>query len=132
MSGSVMPAAVSAAMSCRVASRGASVSRSACLAMASCCAFFLGVYCTTLVELFPIRVRSTALAIVNNVAVLIFGGFAQFFVTWLIALTGSPLAPIFYVMIGVWLGLISVIAMREPVERGAGEQVVERTLEHAS
>jgi MFS family permease len=75
-------------------------------------AFFLGVYCTTLVELFPIRIRSTSLSIVNNVAVLIFGGFAQFFVTWLIALTGSPLAPIFYVMIGVGLGLISVIAMR--------------------
>lgn len=81
-------------------------------------AFFLGVYCTTLVELFPVRIRSTSLSIVNNVAVLIFGGFAQFFVTWLIALTGSPLAPIFYVMIGVTLGLISVIAMRaEPRER---------------
>jgi len=82
-------------------------------------AFFLGVYCTTLVELFPIRIRSTALAIVNNVAVLIFGGFAQFFVTWLIAVTGSPLAPIFYVMIGVGLGLISVIAMR-PEPRASG------------
>ena len=75
-------------------------------------AFFLGVYCTTLVELFPVRIRSTSLSIVNNVAVLISGGFAQFFVTWLITLTGSPLAPIFYVMIGVGLGLISVIAMR--------------------
>ncbi|UFZ05578.1 citrate-proton symporter [Bradyrhizobium ontarionense] len=75
-------------------------------------AFFLGVYCTTLVELFPVRVRSTSLSIVNNVAVLISGGFAQFFVTWLIALTHSPLAPIFYVMIGVGLGLIAVIAMR--------------------
>ncbi|WP_426438773.1 MFS transporter [Bradyrhizobium genosp. P] len=78
-------------------------------------AFFLGVYCTTLVELFPVRIRSTSLSIVNNVAVLISGGFAQFFVTWLIALTASPLAPIFYVMIGVGLGLISVIAMR-PVD----------------
>ena len=75
-------------------------------------AFFLGVYCTTLVELFPVRIRSTSLSIVNNVAVLISGGFAQFFVTWLIALTASPLAPIFYVMIGVGLGLISVTAMR--------------------
>jgi MFS transporter, MHS family, proline/betaine transporter len=81
-------------------------------------AFFLGVYCTTLVELFPVRIRSTSLSIVNNVAVLISGGFAQFFVTWLIALTGSPLAPVFYVMIGVTLGLISVIAMRgEPRAR---------------
>lgn len=82
-------------------------------------AFFLGVYCTTLVELFPVRIRSTSLSIVNNVAVLISGGFAQFFVTWLIALTASPLAPIFYVMIGVGLGLISVIAMRPAdVKRG--------------
>jgi MFS family permease len=80
-------------------------------------AFFLGVYCTTLVELFPVRIRSTSLSIVNNVAVLISGGFAQFFVTWLITLTGSPLAPIFYVMIGVGLGLISVIAMRPEPRR---------------
>ncbi len=80
-------------------------------------AFFLGVYCTTLVELFPVRIRSTSLSIVNNVAVLISGGFAQFFVTWLIALTGSPLAPIYYVMIGVGIGLIAVIAMRsEPAK----------------
>ena len=50
---------------------------------------------------------------------LISGGFAQFFVTWLIVLTASPLAPIFYVMIGVGLGLISVIAMRpEDMKRG--------------
>jgi len=93
-------------------------------------AFFLGVYCTTLVELFPIRIRSTALAIVNNVAVLVFGGFAQFFVTWLIALTGSPLAPIFYVMIGVGLGLIAVIAMR-PEDAGQ-EQVADGVVEPAS
>ena len=74
-------------------------------------AVFLGVYCTTLVELFPVRIRATALSIVNNVAVLVFGGFAQVFVTWLIALTGSPLAPVFYVMIGVALGLVAALAM---------------------
>ncbi|WP_118179996.1 MFS transporter [Paraburkholderia phosphatilytica] len=78
-------------------------------------ATFLGVYCTTLAELYPVRIRATSLAIVNNVAVLIFGGFAQFFVTWLIKLTGSPLAPVMYVMIGLSLGLIAVICMkREP------------------
>lgn len=75
-------------------------------------AAFLGVYCTTLAELFPVKVRSTSLAIVNNVAVLIFGGFAQFFVTWLIKLTGSPLAPVMYVMIGLTLGFIAVVFLR--------------------
>ena len=94
-------------------------------------AFFLGVYCTTLVELFPVRVRSTSLSIVNNVAVLVFGGFAQFFVTWLITLTGSPLAPIFYVMIGVGLGLIAVIAMR-PDADGTRVGSLDRSVEQAS
>ncbi|WP_211193525.1 hypothetical protein [Paraburkholderia sp. UYCP14C] len=61
-------------------------------------ATFLGVYCTTLAEMFPKRSRATSLAVVNNVVVLIFGGFAQTFVTWLIALTGSPLAPVLYVI----------------------------------
>ena len=75
-------------------------------------ATFLGVYCTTLAEMFPKRSRATSLAVVNNVVVLIFGGFAQTFVTWLIALTGSPLAPVLYVMIGVALSLVAVVALK--------------------
>jgi MFS transporter, MHS family, proline/betaine transporter len=75
-------------------------------------ATFLGVYCTTLAEMFPKRSRATSLAVVNNVVVLIFGGFAQTFVTWLIALTGSPLAPVLYVMIGVALSLVAALALK--------------------
>ncbi|WP_233885548.1 MFS transporter [Paraburkholderia flagellata] len=75
-------------------------------------ASFLGVYCTTLAEMFPKRTRATSLAVVNNVVVLIFGGFAQTFVTWLIALTGSPLAPVLYVMIGIALSLVAVMALK--------------------
>ena len=37
-----------------------------------------------------------------------FGGFAQFFVTWLIRATGSPIAPVFYVMFGAAMGLLAV------------------------
>jgi xanthine/uracil permease len=47
------------------------------------------------------------------VAVMIFGGFAQFIVTWLIKTTGSPMAPAYYVMFGVALGLIAAFFMRE-------------------
>jgi hypothetical protein len=36
---------------------------------------------------------------------MIFGGFAQFFVTWLIEATGSPIAPSFYVMFGAAVGI---------------------------
>jgi len=42
-----------------------------------------------------------------NVAVMTFGGFAQFFVTWLIQATDSPIAPAFYVMFGAAMGLVA-------------------------
>ena len=38
---------------------------------------------------------------------MIFGGFAQFFVTWLIEATGSPIAPSFYVMFGAAIGIVA-------------------------
>jgi hypothetical protein len=38
---------------------------------------------------------------------MIFGGFAQFFVTWLIEVTGSPIAPAFYVMFGAAIGVVA-------------------------
>jgi MFS family permease len=65
---------------------------------------FLGVYCTTMSELFPPRMRSTALSIANNFAVLVFGGFAQFILTWIFKITGSQIAPVYYVMLGIALG----------------------------
>lgn len=74
-------------------------------------ATFLGVYCTTLVELYAVRMRAMSLGIVNNVAVVIFGGFSQFFVTFLLKLTSSPMAPVFYVIFCLLIGLISVVFM---------------------
>jgi MHS family proline/betaine transporter-like MFS transporter len=74
-----------------------------------CCLLgaFVGPFSTALAEQFPARIRSTGLAIPYNVAVMTFGGFAQFFVTWLIAATGSPIAPVFYVMFGAAIGLMA-------------------------
>lgn len=51
-----------------------------------------------LTEIFPRKIRATGLSIVNCFGVLVFGGFAQFYVTWLINLTGDPNMPAFYVM----------------------------------
>ncbi len=50
-------------------------------------------------EIFPTRVRYTALSIGYNIAVAIFGGFAPFIATWLVGATGSPYAPAAYVII---------------------------------
>jgi hypothetical protein len=62
---------------------------------------------TAVAEQFAARARSTGLGIAYNLAVMIFGGFAQFFVTWLIEATGSPIAPSFYVMFGAAIGVVA-------------------------
>ncbi|HEY1746057.1 MAG TPA: MFS transporter [Xanthobacteraceae bacterium] len=68
---------------------------------------------TALGEQFPTRVRSTALAIGYNLAVMMFGGFAQLFVTWLIHATGTPIAPAFYLIFGAAVGLFAVMFLAE-------------------
>jgi hypothetical protein len=74
---------------------------------------FFGPLSTAFAEQFPARVRSTALAIAYNVSVMVFGGFAQFFVTWLIGTTGSPVAPAFYVMFGAAVGLLAGLFLKD-------------------
>jgi MFS transporter, MHS family, proline/betaine transporter len=74
---------------------------------------FFGPMSTALAEQFPARTRSTGLGIAYNLAVMIFGGFAQFFVTWLIQATGSPIAPAFYVMFGAAIGLLAAFFLVE-------------------
>ncbi|SAL00901.1 transporter protein [Caballeronia arationis] len=64
-------------------------------------------------ELFPRSVRATGAAVVYSLGVAIFGGFAQFFVTSLIVLTGSTLAPAWYVIACGALSLVGVAYMRE-------------------
>jgi MFS family permease len=77
------------------------------VALCSAIAVGFGAISTALAEQFPVRQRSTGLALAYNMAVMIFGGFAQLIVTWLIKETGSLLAPSFYVMFGATVGLVS-------------------------
>lgn len=76
-------------------------------------AMFFSVFSTLMANLFPTAVRSTGMSIGYNVAVMVFGGFSPFVVTWLIRTTGSPMAPAFYVMLGVALGLIAAFFFKE-------------------
>jgi hypothetical protein len=46
-------------------------------------------------------------------AVMLFGGFATFFVTWLIQATGLPVAPAFYVMFGAVAGILASLLLKE-------------------
>ena len=81
---------------------------------------FFGPISTAIAEQFPTGVRSTGLAIAYNFAVMLFGGFAQFIVTWLIRETGSPLAPAYYVMFGAVVGFVASVAL---VERYRDQQL---------
>ena len=72
---------------------------------------YYGPFGAMIAELFPAQVRSTGLSLAYNVAVMLFGGFGQFIVTWLIKATGTPLAPTYYVMAGLALSGIAVACM---------------------
>jgi MHS family proline/betaine transporter-like MFS transporter len=74
---------------------------------------YFGVFSTVIAELFPANVRSLGMSLAYNIAVMIFGGFAQFIVTWLIRQTGSPMAPAYYVMFGVAVGLVAAFFIRD-------------------
>lgn len=62
---------------------------------------------TAVSELFPVRVRSTGVSIGYNLAVMVFGGFAPFIVTWLGGVTGSPIAPVYYLLLSTSLGVVA-------------------------
>lgn len=81
--------------------------------LCSAVAVGFGAISTALAEQFPVRMRSTGLALAYNFAVMLFGGFAQLIVTWLIKATGTPLAPAYYVMFGSVVGLTASYFLTE-------------------
>lgn len=68
---------------------------------------------TMITEVFPRHIRATGLAIVYSVGVSVFGGFAQFIATWLIAVTGSKLAPAGYVIVISLISLVAALKSKE-------------------
>jgi MHS family proline/betaine transporter-like MFS transporter len=73
---------------------------------------FTGPAPAAMAELYPPALRSTALSIGYNFAVTVFGGFAPFITTWLIARTGSSLAPAWYVMFATSLSIVALARLR--------------------
>jgi len=66
-----------------------------------------------LTESLPAAVRSGGVAIVYAFAITTFGGTTQYLATWLIKVTGNPLAPAWYWTGAAVLGLVGVLATRE-------------------
>ena len=71
-------------------------------------------------ESLPMRVRAGSLALVYALAISVFGGGAQFFVTWLIKVTGSPMAPAWYMTTAVAIGLVAMMFVKESAPARTG------------
>lgn len=76
-------------------------------------AAYYGALPALLSELFPVQVRTTGMALGYNLAVTVFGGFAPFILTWLVASTGNKLAPSFYVIFAALLSLAALMRARQ-------------------
>ena len=81
-------------------------------------AIFIGPAPAAIAELFPIGIRSSGMGIAYNLAVTLFGGFAPFIATGLIARTGNPLAPTWYVMFSCGLSLAALLLTLRTNSRG--------------
>ncbi|MGC1466019.1 MAG: hypothetical protein WA792_09830 [Pseudolabrys sp.] len=75
-------------------------------------AAYSGTLPSLLAEIFPTQTRGSGIAISYNISVPIFGGFAPLISAWLIAVTGSSLAPSIYLIFGSLLSLVVLIAIR--------------------
>jgi MHS family proline/betaine transporter-like MFS transporter len=75
-------------------------------------AAYSGILPAFMAELFPVQTRGTGIALSYNISVPIFGGFAPFIATWLIAETGSNLAPSFYLIVTSLLSLAVLVIIR--------------------
>ncbi|WP_153141626.1 MFS transporter [Paraburkholderia agricolaris] len=71
----------------------------------------LGPLSTALAEMFPVSGRSSGLSVSYNLSTTVFGGFTPLIVTGLIVATGDRMAPAYYVIFGVLLGLAAALAL---------------------
>src|SRR5215472_16799862 len=73
---------------------------------------YSGVLPSLMAEQFPVATRAIGVSLGYSVSVTIFGGFAPLVATWLIARTGDPLSPSYYLMFTALLSLVSLMAIQ--------------------
>jgi MHS family citrate/tricarballylate:H+ symporter-like MFS transporter len=80
-----------------------------------------GAFYAALSESLPKRIRGGAFAIIYASSIALFGGTTQLVVTWLIHLTGNPLAPAWYLLAATTAGTIAMMLIVEsaPARRAA-------------
>ena len=66
---------------------------------------------TVMAEVFPAESRGAGIALTYAAAVTIFGATTQFVVTWLLDVTGDPMAPAYYSMGAAMLSVGAVLIL---------------------
>ncbi len=79
---------------------------------------FLGALASALVEMFPTARRMAGLSTAYNLQSMLFGGFAPFTASWLIATTGQPISLAYFIMFGALLSGVAVLMLRETAHLG--------------
>jgi MHS family proline/betaine transporter-like MFS transporter len=81
---------------------------------------YSGVLPSLLSEQFPVETRAVGVAFSYGISVTVFGGFAPLVATWLIARTGDPLSPSYYLMATALLSILALLAIerRAPATQG--------------
>jgi MHS family proline/betaine transporter-like MFS transporter len=74
--------------------------------------FFSGALASLMAKTFPVTTRVSGMSLSYNISVPIFGGFAPFFAQSLIDLTGSKLAPSYYVIATAAVSVASLLVLR--------------------
>ncbi len=88
--------------------------------------FIWGSFYACLAESLPKTIRGSGFGTVYSVSVAAFGGSTQLVVTWLIHITGSAMAPAWYLVGATAIGQIALMMMRESAPaRGAGIRYAE-------
>ena len=64
-------------------------------------------------EALPQQIRGGVFATIYAVAIALFGGTAQLVVTWLLHISGHPLAPSWYLLLAASVGLVAMSLMPE-------------------
>ena len=84
------------------------------MALLTAVSFFIwGSFHAGLAESLPKSIRSSGYGIIYSVSMAAFGGTAQLVVTWLIHVTGSAMAPAWYLMGAAAFGQIALMLMAE-------------------
>lgn len=84
-----------------------------CAVLAVASALSTATVLVAITESLPQQVRAGALGLIYALAISVFGGSTQFIVAWLTRLTGDPLAPAWYMIGGVVIGLLAIMLMPE-------------------